>query len=123
MTAVPKTILTVDDSASVRQMVKFTLSEAGYSVIEAVDGRDALGKVGGLVNLVITDLNMPNLDGIGLIRAIRANTALKGLPVLMLTTESQDSRKQEGRAAGATGWIVKPFTAQQLLGVVKRVLG
>ena len=88
-----------------------------------MDGRDALAKLGSPVNLVITDLNMPNLDGIGLIRAIRANPSLKGLPVLMLTTESQDARKQEGRAAGATGWIVKPFTAQQLLGVVKRVLG
>jgi two-component system chemotaxis response regulator CheY len=118
-----KTILTVDDSASVRQMVKFTLADAGYSVIEAVDGRDALTKLNSLVNLVITDLNMPNLDGLGLIRSLRANPACKGLPILMLTTESQDSRKQEGRAAGATGWIVKPFTTQQLLAVVKKVLG
>lgn len=119
----PKTILTVDDSASVRQMVKFTLSEAGYSVIEAVDGEDALRKLAGPVHLVITDLNMPNLDGIGLIRKVRANPACKGVPILMLTTESQESRKQEGKAAGATGWIVKPFTTQQLLAVVKRVLG
>jgi two-component system chemotaxis response regulator CheY len=118
-----KTILTVDDSASVRQMVKFTLSDAGYSVIEAVDGQDALAKVTSLVNLVITDLNMPNLDGIGLIRNLRANPACKGIPILMLTTESQESRKQEGKAAGATGWIVKPFTTQQLLAVVKKVLG
>jgi two-component system, chemotaxis family, chemotaxis protein CheY len=119
----PKTILTVDDSASVRQMVKFTLVEAGYAVIEAVDGKDALVKLANPVNLVITDLNMPNLDGIGLIRAVRANPACKGLPIIMLTTESQESRKQEGKAAGATGWIVKPFTTQQLLAVVKRVLG
>lgn len=118
-----KVILTVDDSASVRQMVKFTLSEAGYTVIEAVDGRDALAKLASSVQLVITDLNMPNLDGIGLIRSVRANAACKGLPILMLTTESQESRKREGKAAGATGWIVKPFTPQQILAVVKRVLG
>jgi len=118
-----KRILTVDDSASVRQMVKFTLSDAGYAVIEAVDGKDALAKLTTPVNLVITDLNMPNLDGIGLIRSVRANPALKGIPIVMLTTESQDSRKQEGRAAGATGWIVKPFTPQQILAVVKRLLG
>jgi two-component system, chemotaxis family, chemotaxis protein CheY len=119
----PKTILTVDDSATVRQMVKFTLSDAGYSVIEAVDGKDALTKLTGPVNMVITDLNMPNLDGIGLIRSVRANPAWKGLPIIMLTTESHEARKQEGKAAGATGWIVKPFSTQQLLAVVKKVLG
>ena len=118
-----KVILTVDDSASVRQMVKFTLSDAGYTVIEAVDGKDALAKLTRPVNLVITDLNMPNLDGIGLIRSLRALPAYKGIPIIMLTTESQDARKQEGKAAGATGWIVKPFATQQLLAVVKRVLG
>ena len=118
-----KVILTVDDSASVRQMVKFTLSDAGYSVIEAVDGKDALAKLTGPVNLVITDLNMPNLDGIGLIRSMRANPACKGLPIVMLTTESQQARKLEGKAAGATGWIVKPFSTEQLVAVVKRVLG
>jgi two-component system chemotaxis response regulator CheY len=118
-----KVILTVDDSASVRQMVKFTLSDAGYTVIEAVDGKDALAKLTVPVNLVITDLNMPNLDGIGLIRSVRSNPSCKGLPIIMLTTESQDSRKQEGKAAGATGWIVKPFATQQLLAVVKRVIG
>jgi two-component system chemotaxis response regulator CheY len=120
---VAKVILTVDDSASVRQMVKFTLSEAGYSVLEAVDGRDALTKLANPVHLIITDLNMPNLDGIGLIRSVRANAACKGLPIIMLTTESQEARKMEGKAAGATGWIVKPFTQQQMLGVVKRILG
>jgi two-component system, chemotaxis family, chemotaxis protein CheY len=118
-----KTILTVDDSASVRQMVKFTLADAGYCVIEAVDGKDALVKLTSVVNLVITDLNMPNLDGIGLIRSVRANPAWKGIPILMLTTESHEASKQEGKAAGATGWIVKPFTTQQLLAVVKKVLG
>ena len=119
----PKVILTVDDSASVRQMVKFTLEEAGYTVLQAMDGKDALTKLTQPVNLVITDLNMPNLDGIGLIRSLRAMPACKGIPILMLTTESQESRKQEGKSAGATGWIVKPFTTQQLLSVVKRVLG
>ncbi len=118
-----KVILTVDDSASVRQMVKFTLCDAGYTVVEAVDGSDALAKLTQPVNLVITDLNMPNLDGIGLIRKIRANPACKGLPIIMLTTESQDSRKQEGKAAGATGWMVKPFSVPQILAVVKKVLG
>ena len=120
---VPKVILTADDSASVRQMVAFTLSDAGYTVVEAVDGKDALAKASRGVNLVITDLNMPNLDGIGLIRALRANPAFKGVPIVMLTTESQESRKQEGKAAGATGWIVKPFTTQQILAVVRRLLG
>jgi len=98
-----KVILTVDDSASVRQMVKFTLVDAGYTVIEAVDGQDALTKLTRPVNLVITDLNMPNLDGIGLIRRLRANPACKGIPIIMLTTESQDSRKtgrQGGRSDG-----------------------
>jgi two-component system, chemotaxis family, chemotaxis protein CheY len=121
--AIAKVILTVDDSASVRQMVNFTLSDAGYTVIEAVDGADALAKLTGPVNMVITDLNMPNLDGIGLIRSLRTNPACKGIPIVMLTTESQESSKQAGKAAGATGWIVKPFTTQQLLAVVKRLLG
>ncbi|HTX38481.1 MAG TPA: response regulator [Bryobacteraceae bacterium] len=118
-----KVILTVDDSASVRQMVKFTLCDAGYTVIEASDGQDAIRKLTGPVNLVITDLNMPNLDGIGLIRRLRANPAHKGVPIIMLTTESQEARKLEGKAAGATGWIVKPFTMQQILAVVKRMVG
>ena len=118
-----KTILTVDDSATVRQMVKFTLTDAGYNVMEAVDGKDALAKLAGRVNLVITDLNMPNLDGIGLIRSLRANRTFDGMPIVMLTTESHDAAKQAGKAAGATGWIVKPFTPQQLLAVVKKVIG
>jgi len=120
---VAKVILTVDDSSSVRQMVRFTLSDAGYTVVEAVDGEDALAKLANPVNLVITDLNMPRLDGIGLIRRVRTIPACKGIPILMLTTESQESRKQEGKAAGATGWIVKPFTPQQLLAIIKRLLG
>ncbi len=120
-----KIIMTVDDSASVRQMVGFTLKSAGYEVVEAVDGRDALGKLqnGKKVNLVITDLNMPNMDGIELTRAIRQDAGHKFVPVVLLTTESQDGKKQEGRAAGATGWIVKPFRPEQLLNVVKKVTG
>jgi len=118
-----KTILTVDDSVSVRQMVSFTLKGAGYGVIEACDGRDALGKISSEVRLVITDLNMPNLDGIGLVKGLRASAVSKYVPIIVLTTESQDSKKQEAKAAGATGWIVKPFKPDQLLAVVKKVLG
>ena len=118
-----KLILAVDDSASMRQMVGFTLTEAGYTVIAAVDGQDALARLPAPVDLVITDLNMPNLDGIGLIRSLRANPACRGLPIIILTTESQESRKLEGKAAGATGWIVKPFTREQMLAVVKRIIG
>jgi two-component system chemotaxis response regulator CheY len=119
-----KVIMTVDDSASVRQMVSFTLRDAGYEVIEAVDGKDALSKVDAqALNMVITDLNMPNLDGISLIRALRALPSCKFIPIVMLTTESQVEKKQEGKAAGATGWIVKPFKPEQLIAVVKKVLG
>jgi two-component system, chemotaxis family, chemotaxis protein CheY len=119
-----KTIMTVDDSASVRQMVSFTLRNGGYEVVEASDGRDALAKVGGQpVHMVITDLNMPNLDGIGLIRALRQAPACRFIPIIMLTTESQAEKKQEGKTVGATGWIVKPFKPDQLLAVVKKVLG
>ncbi|MBF0567545.1 MAG: response regulator [Nitrospirae bacterium] len=119
-----KVIMTVDDSASVRQMVAFTLKGAGYTVVEAVDGKDALSKLAQTqINMMITDLNMPNLDGIGLIKGVRAMPAYKFIPIVMLTTESQDSKKQEGKSAGATGWIVKPFKPDQLLAVVKKVLG
>jgi len=105
-------------------MVGFTLRGAGYEVVEATDGRDALAKVNGAsIHMVITDLNMPNLDGIGLIKELRSKPAFKFIPILMLTTESQDSRKQEGKTAGATGWIVKPFKSDQLLAVVRKVLG
>jgi two-component system chemotaxis response regulator CheY len=116
--------MTADDSASVRQMVAFTLKQNGYEVIEAVDGKDALQKLTGKkVDLLLTDLNMPNLDGLGLIRGVRAGSLNKFIPIIMLTTESQDSKKAEGKAAGATGWIVKPFKPEQLLAVVKKVLG
>lgn len=119
-----KIIMTVDDSASVRQMVSFTLKQAGHQVIEAVDGKDALSKLNGAgIHMMLTDLNMPNMDGIELIRNVRANSACKFIPIVMLTTESQAEKKQEGKAAGATGWIVKPFKPEQLLAVVKKVLG
>jgi len=120
----PKPILTADDSASMRQMIGFTLRQAGYEVVEAVDGKDALAKLesGTSVGLIITDLNMPNMDGIELIRAVRARAASKFVPILMLTTESSDDKKASGKSAGATGWIVKPFSPDQLIAVVKKVL-
>lgn len=118
-----KTVLTVDDSASVRQMVSFTLKSAGYDVLEACDGRDALAKMKAPVHLVITDLNMPVMDGIELVKNIRGGSGNKYVPILLLTTESQEAKKKEARAAGATGWIVKPFQRDQLLAVVKKVLG
>lgn len=120
-----KMIMAVDDSASVRQLVSFTLHEAGYEVIEAVDGKDAMVKLGEgpPVKMLLTDLNMPNVDGIELIKNVRADSRYKFIPIFMLTTESQDTKKQEGKQAGATGWIVKPFKREQLLAVVKKVLG
>ena len=119
-----KRILTADDSASIRQMVTFTLKKEGYEVVESVDGKDALSKLNGNpVHMVITDLNMPNLDGIGLVKGIRANPAYRFIPIVLLTTESQESKKLEGKQAGATGWIVKPFKPEQLIAVVKKVLG
>lgn len=119
-----KVILTADDSASVRQMVSFTLKQHGYDVIEAADGNDALRKLESRkVDMIITDLNMPNLDGIGLIKGARALADCRFIPIIMLTTESQDTKKQEGKAAGATGWIVKPFQPEQLLAVIRKVLG
>lgn len=120
----PKRILVVDDSTSVRQVEKVVLSGAGYEVVEAVDGVDGLAKLAAQpFHLVLTDLNMPNLDGVGFIRAVRASPAHRLVPVVMVTTESQEARKQEGRAAGATGWVVKPFTPEQLVAVVRRILG
>lgn len=117
-------ILAVDDSASMRQMVGFTLKGAGYDVVEAVDGKDALRLAkGAKVNLVITDVNMPNMDGIALVRELRALADYKFTPILLLTTESGEAKKAEGKAAGATGWLVKPFNPEQLLATIKKVLG
>jgi len=119
-----KKILSVDDSASIRQMVSFTLKKEGYEVIEASDGNDALARImGSSIDLVITDLHMPNMDGIGLIKALRANSSYRFTPIVMLTTESHTDKKNEGRQAGATGWVVKPFKPEQLLAVVKKLLG
>jgi two-component system, chemotaxis family, chemotaxis protein CheY len=118
-----KTILAVDDSTSMRQLIGFTLRGAGYTVIEAADGQDALDKLQAPVNLVLTDLNMPRLDGLGLTRAIRAAGANRYTPILLLTTESDPARKLEAKSAGATGWLVKPFQPEQLLATIKKVLG
>ncbi len=119
-----KTILTVDDSASIRQMVAFTLKAAGYSVAEAADGADGLTKArAARYDLVLTDQNMPKLDGLSLIKSLRGLPEYRNTPILMLTTESSDAMKSAGRAAGATGWLVKPFDPQKLLDVVKRVIG
>jgi two-component system chemotaxis response regulator CheY len=111
----------VDDSASMRQLVAFTIKDAGYDVLLAENGRDALEKMArAKVDMVITDLNMPEMDGITLIRELRGKADYKFVPIVMLTTESQEAKKQEGRAAGASGWIVKPFSPSQLMDVVKK---
>ena len=117
-------ILAVDDSASMRQMVAFTLKGAGYGVIEAVDGKDAFEKAqGSAADLILTDVNMPNMDGIELIRQLRALPKYKFTPMLLLTTESGADKKAQGKAAGATGWLVKPFNPDQLLATIAKVLG
>ena len=119
-----KTVLTVDDSASIRQMVAFTLKSSGYCVIESADGQDGLVKAKSIaVNLVLTDQNMPRMDGLTLIKALRGLPQYKATPILMFTTESSDAMKSQGKAAGATGWLVKPFDPQKLLEVVKKVIG
>jgi len=116
-------ILAVDDSTSMRQMVAFTLKGAGYEVVEAADGVEALEAAKkDVFNLVITDVNMPNMDGIELIRQLRGLTDYKYVPMLMLTTESATDKKSQGKSAGATGWIVKPFDPDQLLATIQRVL-
>ncbi len=119
-----KKVLTVDDSRTMRDMVTFTLKGAGYEVVEAADGQQALTVIAAhKVDLVITDLNMPVMDGLTLIRRLRAAPAHRTLPILMLTTESDESKKSEGRSAGATGWIVKPFNPDKLISVVQKVCG
>lgn len=118
-----RTIMTVDDSPSIRQLVGLTLLQEGHNVIEAEDGVKALSKLQATkADMVITDLNMPNMDGITLISRLRALPAYKYIPIIMLTTESQQDKKMAGKAAGATGWIVKPFTAPQLKSVLAKVL-
>lgn len=116
-----KMVLIVDDSASMRQLVSFALKDAGYEVIEASNGKDAISKLGSAkVEMVITDLNMPEMDGISFIKRMRSTPGCKFTPVLMLTTESQESKKQEGKQAGASGWLVKPFTPEQLVETVRK---
>ena len=119
-----KTILSVDDSASMRQMIQLTLSGAGYQVVQAQDGADGLAKAqAATVDLVVTDLNMPVMNGLALIKELRKLPAYQGVPILFLTTESDAALKSEAKAAGATGWITKPFQQDQLISVVKKVLG
>ena len=119
-----KTILTIDDSASIRQMVAMTLKSAGHSVLEAGNGAEGYDQAtGNTVHAVITDLNMPVMNGIEFIKKFRQHPASKGVPIILLTTESDEGLKAEAKAAGATGWIVKPFKQDQLLAVIKKVTG
>jgi two-component system chemotaxis response regulator CheY len=116
-------VLIVDDSVSMRQMVGYTLREGGFDVIEAEHGQDALDKLrGASVDLIITDLNMPVMDGITLIENVRKQPAMKSKPILMLTTEGLAAKKEQGKAAGATGWIIKPFDPEKLLQTIAKVL-
>lgn len=119
-----KTVLTVDDSITIRQMVKYSLESAGYEVIEATDGQDGLNKAKAKTfDLILTDQNMPNMDGITLIKNLRGIAQYRSTPILMLTTEAGDAMKAQGKAAGATGWLVKPFDPAKLLELVKKVIG
>ncbi|HEY6262748.1 MAG TPA: response regulator [Nitrospiraceae bacterium] len=119
-----KTALVVDDSPTMRQMVALTLINAGFTVVEAEHGKDAVNKIAGgsKMDIVVTDLNMPEMDGITLIKELRKMSAFKFTPILMLTTESAEDKKQAGKAAGATGWIVKPFNPELMLKVIAKVL-
>jgi two-component system, chemotaxis family, chemotaxis protein CheY len=118
-----KSVLSVDDSSTLRRMVSFTLKSAGYEVLEAGDGQEALRLLQSRsVDLVISDINMPNMDGLEFTRRLRQRPGFSRTPILLLTTESDPGKKAEGRAAGATGWIVKPFTQEQLLAIVAKVV-
>lgn len=119
-----KNILIVDDSESIREVVSFTLEEAGHSVVSAIDGVDALARLDECetVDLIITDLHMPNMDGIELIREVRTQEKYQFTPILFLTTESQVAKKMEAKEAGATGWIIKPFVPEKLLAALKKVI-
>ncbi|MBN2656437.1 MAG: response regulator [Spirochaetales bacterium] len=119
-----KKILVVDDSAAIRQSVTFVLQQEGFETIEAADGAEGLEKIkGSAVDMVVSDVNMPNMDGITMVSKIRELADFRFIPIIILTTESQSSKMEEGKAAGATGWIVKPFTSEKLLAVVKKLLG
>ncbi len=118
-----KTVMIVDDSASLRQVVGIALRGAGYDVIEASDGKDAISKLTGQkVHLIISDVNMPNMDGITFVKNVKQMPSYKFTPVIMLTTESQDGKKQEGQAAGAKAWVVKPFQPAQLLAAASKLI-
>lgn len=118
-----KTIMIVDDSASIRQVVGMTLRGAGFEVIEACDGKDALNKLSGQkIHLVISDVNMPNMDGISFVTELKKNAAYRFTPVIMLTTEGADDKKAAGKAAGAKAWIIKPFKADQMLTAVNKLI-
>ncbi len=118
-----KTIMVVDDSASIRQVMGLTLKKSGYDVIEATDGRDALSRLNGQkINLIVCDLNMPNMDGITFLKSLKSTDGYRFTPVVMLTTESQESKKQEGKAAGARAWVVKPFKPEQMLDAVSKLM-
>ena len=118
-----KTIMIVDDSASLRQVVAITLRGAGYDVVEACDGKDALIKLDGRkLHLIISDVNMPNMDGISLLKAVKGLPAYKFTPVIMLTTEAGEGKKAEGQAAGAKAWVVKPFQPAQMLAAVSKLV-
>lgn len=117
-------ILIVDDSESIRELVSYVLNEAGYQVFIGIDGEDAQKYLDGRkVDLIITDLNMPKVDGIELVKKVRAHTEYGFTPILLLTTESQAAKKEQAKTAGATGWIVKPFVKEKLLAVVKKIIG
>lgn len=116
-------ILVVDDSVSIRQSIRFVLEQSGYTVFEAADGVEGLKQLGAQkVNLVITDVNMPNMDGLTMVKKIRETEGIKFLPILVLTTESQGSVVEEGKKAGATGWIVKPFNNEKLIETIKKII-
>jgi two-component system, chemotaxis family, chemotaxis protein CheY len=118
-----KTVMVVDDSSSVRQVVSIALKGAGYEVIEACDGKDALSKLDGQkIHLMISDVNMPNMDGITLVKEVKKLASYKFTPIIMLTTESQEAKKQEGQAAGAKAWVVKPFQPAQMLAAVSKLI-
>ena len=120
----PKSILIVDDAASMRGLVAITLKTAGYEVVEAADGQDALGKLSGAArfDLILTDLNMPNLDGIGFVKQLKLRPEHRFTPVIMLTTESEAQKMKQGQAAGAKAWVVKPFKPEQLLAAVSKLI-
>jgi two-component system chemotaxis response regulator CheY len=117
-----KTVMIVDDSGSFRTVVKLALQKAGYETVEAIDGKDACGKLDGRkLNLIVCDVNMPNMDGLSFLRHLKTTGSYKFTPVIMLTTESQESKKNEGRAAGARAWITKPFQPSQLVDAVNKL--